>query len=100
MGVSLLFGERRTRLNALGGIRNRAIQRRPSCAQSERRDHQARVAEDGLRLNQSLAFDAADQPVGIDIDIVERECRRVAEADAVLVFGLVLREALARPLPR
>ena len=100
VGVALLFGERRSGLNALGRIRNGAIERGPPAAQAERRHHQARVAEHGLRLDQSLAFHAADQPVGIDVDIVKRERRRVAEADAVLVFGFVVRESLALPSPR
>ena len=71
MRVALLFRERRAGLNALGGIRNRAIERGPSGAEAEGRHHQARVAEHRLRLDQALAFDAADQPVGIDINVVE-----------------------------
>ena len=70
MGVSLLFRERRSGLDALGGIRNGAIERGPAGPQAERRDHQARVAEHGLRLIESLAFHTADQPVGIDINVV------------------------------
>ena len=70
MGVSLLFRERRSGLNTLGGIGNRAIERGPSAAKTKRRHHQARVTEHGLRLIQSLAFHATDQPVGIDIDVV------------------------------
>ena len=99
VGVSLLFRERRSGLNALGGVRNRAIERGPARAQAEGRHHQAGVAEDRLRLIQALAFHAADQPVGIDIDVVERKSGGVAEADAVLVLRLVLGEA-RRPFPR
>ena len=95
--VALFLRERRAALDALGGIRNGAVERRPTAAESEGRHHQARVAEYLLRLNQPLAFDPADEPVGVDVDIVEREGRRVAEANAVLVFGLVVAESLARP---
>ena len=92
--VSLFFRERRPGLDALGGIGNRAIERGPSGSQAKRRHHQARVAEHGLRLIQSLAFHAAHQPVGIHIDVVERKRGRIAEADAVLVFRFVVGEAL------
>ena len=51
VGVALLFRQRRAGLNALGGIRNGAIQRGPSGSQTERRDHHARVTEDQLRLH-------------------------------------------------
>ena len=91
--VSLFFRERRAGLDALGGIRNRAIERGPSGAEAEGRHHQARVAEYGLRLIESLAFHAAHQPVGIDIDVIERERGRVAETNAVLVFWLVMLES-------
>ena len=94
VGVALLLRERRAALNALGGVRNGAIQRRPSGAQSKGRDHHARVTEDHLRLNQALAFYAANQAVGIDVDIVERQRCGVAQANAVLVLGLVVRKAL------
>ncbi len=81
-------------MQTLGGVGNGAVERGPSCAQAERCDHQARIAEHGLRLNQSLAFDAANEPVGIDINVVERQRRRVAQADAVLVFRFVVGETL------
>ena len=81
-------------MNALGGIRNGAIERRPSGAQPESRDHHAGVAEDHLRLNQALAFDAADQAIGVNVDIVKRQRGRVAQTDTVLVLRLVVREAL------
>ena len=90
--VSLCLRERRTRLNALDGIRNGAIECGPSSAQPKGRHHQARVAEHGLRLIQSLAFHATHKPVGIDIDVVERQRRRVAEANAMLIFRFVVRE--------
>ena len=64
------------RLDAFHGIRNCAIERGPPCAQPKRRHHQAGVAEYRLRLDQSLAFDAADQPVGIDVDVVEERAPR------------------------
>ena len=70
VGVSLLFRERRSAWMTLGGVGNCSIERGPSCAQSECCHHQARITEHGLRLIQSLAFDAADKPVGIDIDVV------------------------------
>ena len=94
VGISLFLRERRSGLDALGGVGNRAIKRSPSCSKAERRDHQARVAKDSLRLIESLTFDAADEPVSRDIDIVEGERGRVAEANAVLVFGLVVGETL------
>ena len=37
---------------------------------------------------------SANEPVGIDIDIVERECSRVAEANTMFIFRLVMLEAL------
>ena len=49
--IALLFRERRSGLNALGGIRNGAIESGPSRAQTERRHHQAGIAEYRLRLN-------------------------------------------------
>ena len=94
MRVSLLFRERRSGLDTLGGVRNGPVERGPSSAQAKRCDHQARITEHGLRLIQSLAFDATDEPVGIDIDVVERQRCRVAQADAVLIFRLVVTEAL------
>src|SRR5215472_143522 len=93
MRVPLFLRERRPSLDALGGIRNGAVERGPSGPEAERRYHQARVAEHRLRLDQSLAFHTTDQPVGIDVNIGEREGCRVAEADAVLVFRLVMLEA-------
>ena len=58
--VALLFREWPSSLDALGGIRNGAIKRRPSRAQPKGRHHQPGVAEDRLRLEQSLAFDSAE----------------------------------------
>ena len=51
------------------GVGDRAVQRRPAGAEAERGHHQPRVAEHLLGLDQALAFDAADQPVGADITL-------------------------------
>ena len=56
----------------------------------ERGDHQPRVAEHLLGLHQPLALDAAEQPVGIDVDVLEEQRRGVAEPDAVLVLVLAV----------
>ncbi len=71
--------------------RRRASQPAP---EAEGRDHEARVAEDGLRLGEPLALDPADEPVGGDVDVLQEERGRVRGADAVLVLGLAGREAL------
>ena len=92
--VALLLGQRRAGLDALGGVGDRAVERGPSGAEPERRHHQPRVAEHLLRLDEPLALDAADQPVGVDIDVVEEQRRGVAQADAVLVLRLAVGEAL------
>ena len=60
MGVSLFFGERHARLNALGGIRNSTIERSPACAEAEGSDHEAGIAEYQLRLDQPLTLDTAE----------------------------------------
>ncbi len=65
----------------------------PSGPQAKRRNHQARVTEHRLRLQQALAFHAADQPVGVHVDIVERQRCRVAETNTMLVFRLVVGKA-------
>src|SRR5271166_962640 len=50
VGVTLLLRQGRARLNALGRGWNRAIQPRPSGAESEGGHHEARVPEYSLRL--------------------------------------------------
>src|SRR5579864_377999 len=92
--VTLLLRERRSGLNALGGIGNRPIERCPSPTKTEGCHHQAGVTEDGLGLKQALSFYAADQPLSIYVNVTEGEGRRIAEADAVLVFGFIVRKAL------
>ncbi len=67
VGVALLLGERAAGLDALGGVRDRAVERRPPGAEPEGGDHQARVAEHLLGLDEALALDAADEPVGVDV---------------------------------
>src|SRR5271167_2161936 len=94
MRVSLLLGERRPGLNALGGIRDRPIERRPARPQSEGRHHHTRVTEDHLRLQQALAFYAADEPVGVNVHVVESQRCRVAQTNAVLILGLIVSKAL------
>src|SRR5208283_1862606 len=93
--VPLLFRKRSASLNAFGGVGNCPVERGPSRAQSKRGHHQPRVTEHGLCLIQPLAFDAANQPVGVDIDVAERKCSRVAQTNAVLVFRLIVRETLS-----
>ncbi len=56
--------QRSAPLDALGGVGDRPVERRPTGAEAEGRDHQARVAEHLLCLDQALALDAADEPVG------------------------------------
>lgn len=93
MGVALLGAERCAALNALVGVADGTAQRFPARAETERADHQSRIAEDGLRLGQTLSFDTADEPFGRDVDIFQEKCRRVAGADTVLVFRLAVAEA-------
>src|SRR5205085_2627153 len=81
-------------LNSLLGVGNCSIERGPAGSQAKRCDHQAGVAEYCLRLQQTLTFHAADQTVSSDIDIIEGERCCVAEADAMLVLGFIMREAL------
>src|SRR5579862_3295226 len=50
--------------------------------------------ENGLRLVQTLAFHATDEPVGVDINVVEGKRGGVAQAYAVLVFRFVVGESL------
>ena len=92
--VALLLGQRPAGLDALARVGDRAVERRPAGAEPERRDHQPRVAEHLLGLDEALALDAADQPVGVDVDVVEEQRGGVAQPDAVLVLGLAVREAL------
>ena len=94
MGVALLLAQRPAALDALLRVPDGAPQRLPPGAEAEGRDHEARVAEDRLRLGEALALDEADEPVGRDVDVLEEERGRVRGADAVLVLGLPVREAL------
>ena len=77
-------------------VRDRAVERRPARAEPERGDHQPGVAEHLLGLDETLALDAADEPVGVDVDVVEEQRGGVAQPDAVLVLGLAVREARRR----
>ena len=97
VGVALLLAQRPAALDALLRVADGATQRLPARAEAEGRDHEARVAEDRLRLREALALDEADEPVGRDVDVLQEERGRVRGADAVLVLGLAVREAL-RPL--
>jgi hypothetical protein len=74
---------------------NRAIERGPTLPPAKGRNHQAGIAEHCLRLNQSLPFHSADQPVGVDVDVIERERCRIAESNAVLIFRLVVLKPFA-----
>ena len=92
--VAPLLGQRAAGLDALARVGDRAVERRPSGAEPERGHHQPRVAEHLLGLDEALAFDAADEPVGVDVDLVEEQRRGVAQPDPVLVLVLAVREAL------
>src|ERR1700687_1181631 len=92
VGITLLFRERSAALKAFGRIWNCAIECSPSGAKAERCHHEPCVSENSLSLIQALAFHASDQAVGININVVEREGRGVAEANAVLVFRFIVSE--------
>ncbi len=94
MRVALLLGERPARLDALLRVGDRPVERVPSGAEAERRDHQTRVAEHLLRLHEPLALHAADEPVGVDTHVVDEERGGVAQTEAVLVLVLAVREAV------
>ena len=70
--IALLFRQQATCLNALCRIRNRAVKRGPSCAQTECRDHQPRVAEHCLCLQESLPRNTANKAIRAHVNIVER----------------------------
>jgi hypothetical protein len=67
--------------------------RLPAAAQAEGSHHHAGVAEDLLRLHQTLAFDTADQVVDRHLDVVQVQRRGVGQAQPVLVFRMAGREA-------
>ena len=90
--ISLFLRKRRSGLDSLGRVRNRAVECGPSSSQAERRNHQSRVSKNCLRLIQSLSFHTADEPVRVDIHIIERERCGVAQANAVLVLRLIVAE--------
>jgi hypothetical protein len=94
VGVALLLRERRAALDSLGGIGDCAVQRGPTGAQSEGRHHNPRVTEDQLSLDEPLAFYSADEPVGIDVNVVESQRCRVAQTNAVLVLRLIVSKTL------
>ena len=75
-------------------VGDRAVERLPAGAEPERRHHQPRVAEHLLGLHEALTLDAADQPIGGHVDLVEEQRRGVAEPDAVLVLVVAVGEAL------
>ena len=64
VGVPLLLGQRTARLHALGRVRDGPVERGPTGAEAEGGDHQPRVAEHLLGLDQPLALDAPHQAVG------------------------------------
>ena len=84
--VTLLFGKRGSPLDASHRVWDCPVQRRPSGAKSERGNHQARIAEHQLRLDEALPFLLTEQTVGIDVDAFQRNCRGVAGPNPVLVF--------------
>jgi hypothetical protein len=96
--VALLLRQGPAGLDALGRVGDHPVERRPPAAQPERGDHETRVTEHLLGLEQALALDASDERVALHRHVVEVEGGRVAEPDAVLVLGLGLREALGPAL--
>ena len=98
VGVALLLRQRAAGLDALGRVRDGPVECRPTGAEPEGGHHQPRVAEHLLGLHEPLALDAADEPVGVDLDVVEEEGGGVAEPDAVLVLGLAVGEPGEAPV--
>ena len=86
--VALLLGQRRTGLHPCRRVVDRAVERCPSGAEAKRGDHQARVTEHGLGLNEPLSFDEADDAIGIgmvvfatkDEEYPKRLLRKIAAA--------------------
>ena len=91
--VPLLLGEGRAGLHAPGRVGDGAVERRPAGTEAEGGDHEARVAEDRLRLLQALPLDLPDEVVDRDEDVVEGEGRRVGEPDPVLLLRALVAEA-------
>jgi hypothetical protein len=94
VGVALFLGEWSARLYSGGGILHGAVEGGPSCPEPERGNHQPGISEHQLRLHQALALLRADEVLGQNKDVVEEERRRIARADAMLVFGLAVGESL------
>ena len=97
VGVPLLLRERPAGLDALGGVGDGAVERRPAGAEAEGGHHQPRVAEHRLGLQEPLPLDAAHQGPGVHAHAVEAHLGGVAGADAVLVLRLAVGEP-GRPL--
>ena len=62
-------------------------------SKTERGNHQARIAEHQLRLDESLPFLLAEQTIGIDIDAFQRNRRRIAGPNSVLIFRLAVAQS-------
>ena len=91
--VALLLGQRAAALMPLQRIGDGAVHGLPAATQAEGSHHHACVAEDLLRLYQSLAFDTTDQVVNRHLDVVQVQRRGIGQAQAVFVFGMAGREA-------
>lgn len=74
-------------------IANDAAQRFPTGAQAKCADHEPGVAKDGLGLGQPLPFDAADEPPGRDVNILQEKGCGVAGPYAMLILWLAVAEA-------
>src|SRR5512140_3529681 len=96
--VRLLLAERRARLDALARVADGLLHGGHAGAEPERGDHQAREAEDGLRVREPLALHAADEVLHRDEDVLDGDGRGVRGADAVLVLGLARVPALRAAL--
>ena len=93
MGISLLFGERRSSLNATHRVRDSAIERRPAGPEPEGGDHQPGIPEYQLCLDQAQPFLLTHKTFGIHINAFERHRSRVAAANAVLVLRFPVTQA-------
>jgi hypothetical protein len=100
VGEALLLRQRRATLLAFDRVGDRPVECFPATAEAECSDHEARVPEHLLGLDESLALDLADEVIEGDLDIVEEEGRGVGESDAVFVLRMRRREARVCPSER
>jgi MFS family permease len=93
VGVALLFRKWRARLHAFLRIFDGAVQGCPATAQAERGDHQPRIAEHQLHLDQALALDLAQQLSGRDKYLIEQHGRCVAGPNSMFLFWFAMGQA-------